>query len=103
MTRMKKLAPHEKYSAQLVAQAWKKIRESKLAGGKKIGKCPEIVFTELDDELNGQAIQDHIVLNSSRLESPGRELFLYSPAQSSSCRRLPHEDLQQQITDDSDV
>ena len=49
----------------------------------KIGKCPEIVFTELDDDLNGQAFPDHIVLNSSRLESPGRELFLYSPAQSS--------------------
>lgn len=100
---MKNPASHEKYSMQLVAKAWEKIRTSKLAGGKKIGKCPEVVFKELDDELNGQAIQDHIVLNSSRLESPDRELFLYSPAQSSSCRRLPHEDLQQQITDDSDV
>ena len=74
---MKNPASHEKYSMQLVAQAWKKIRESKLAGGKKIGKCPEVVFKELDDDLNGQAFPDHIELNISRLESPDRDLFLY--------------------------
>lgn len=67
----------EKYSAQLAAQAWKKIRGSKLVGGKKIGKCPEVVFKELDDDLNGQAFPDHIELNSSRLESPDRDVFLY--------------------------
>ena len=73
---MKNPASHEKYSMQLVAQAWAKIRTSKLAGGKKIGKCPEVVFKELDDELNGQAFPDHIELNISRLESPDRDLFL---------------------------
>ncbi len=74
---MKNPAPHEKYSAQLAAQAWAKIRTSKLAGGKKIGRCPEVVFKELDDDLNGQAFPDHIELNISRLESPDRDLFLY--------------------------
>ena len=34
---MKKSEPHEKYCSQLAAQAWKKIRASKLAGGKKVG------------------------------------------------------------------
>ena len=67
----------EKYCLQLVAQAWKKIRDSKLANGKKIGKCPEVVFKELDDGLNGQAFPDHIELNISRLESPDRDVFLY--------------------------
>jgi|GEM_PF-6757559 len=74
---MKKSAPHEKYCSQLVAQSWKKIRDSKLAGGKKIGKCPEVVFKELDDDLNGRAYPDHIELNISRLESPDRDVFLY--------------------------
>jgi hypothetical protein len=73
---MKKLAPHEKYCSQLAAQAWTKIRKSKLTGGKKIGRCPEVVFKELDDELNGLAFPDHIELNISRLESPDRDLFL---------------------------
>lgn len=73
---MKNLAPHEKYSSQLVSQAWEKIRSSKLAGGKKIGRCPKVVFKELDDDLNGQAFPDHIELNISRLESPDRDLFL---------------------------
>jgi len=73
---MKKLTPHEEYCSLLVAQAWKKIRASKLAGGKKIGRCPEVVFKELDDELNGQAFPNHIELNISRLESPDRDLFL---------------------------
>ena len=69
----------------------------------RVNLVQRLAEKELDDDLNGQAFPDHIVLNSSRLESPGRELFLYSPAQSSSCRRLPHEDLQQQVTDCSDV
>ena len=56
------------------------IRTSKLPGGKKIGKCPEVVFKELDGNVNGQTIPDHIELNISRRESPDRELFLYPPA-----------------------
>ncbi len=67
----------EKYCSQLAAQAWKKIANSTLADGKEIGKCPTVVFKELDDSLHGLAYPDHIELNSLRLESPDRELFLY--------------------------
>ena len=67
----------EKYCSQLAAQAWKQIENSTLAGGVKIGKCPKVVFKKLDDNLNGLAYPDHIELNTTRLESPDRELFLY--------------------------
>lgn len=73
---MKKIADHEKYTSQLAAQAWAKISASKLAGGKKIGKCPKVVFSDLDDNCNGRAYPDHIELNISRLESPERDVFL---------------------------
>lgn len=68
---------HEKYCSQLAEQAWKKIASSTLCGGKKIGKCPKVVFKQLDDTLHGMAYPDHIELNTSRLDSPDRDLFLY--------------------------
>ena len=75
---MKKIADHEKYTSQLAAQAWAKISASKLAGGKKIGKCPKVVFSDLDDNCNGRAYPDHIELNISRLESPERDVFSFA-------------------------
>lgn len=72
---MKNLAPHEKYCSEFVSQTWAKIWTSKLAGGKKIGKCPEVVFKELDDDLNGQAFPDHIESNSSRPADAGPDAF----------------------------
>ena len=71
-----KVSP-EKYCSQLAVQAWKQIATSKLVNGKNIGKCPVVIFKELDDTLHGVAYPDHIELNSSRLDSPDRELFLY--------------------------
>lgn len=67
----------ETYCNRLAAQAWKKIAASSLVNGKKIGKCPPVVIKKLDEPLNGLAYDDHIELNSSRLDSPDRELFLY--------------------------
>jgi predicted SprT family Zn-dependent metalloprotease len=67
----------EKYCSQLAAQAWKKIASSTLVEGKKIGRCPKIVFKKLEDNINGRAYPEHIELNISRLESPDREVFLY--------------------------
>ena len=67
----------EKYCSQLAAQAWKKLASSTLADGKKIGRCPKIVFKKLEDNINGRAYPEHIELNISRLESPDREIFLY--------------------------
>jgi hypothetical protein len=67
----------EKYCSQLAGEAWKKIASSTLTDGKKIGKCPEVLFAELDDSVNGRAYPDHIELNTARLKSPDREMFLY--------------------------
>ena len=67
----------EKYCSQLAAQAWKKIASSTLVEGKKIGRCPKVVFKELEDNVNGRAYPDHVELNTARLESPDREVFLY--------------------------
>ena len=68
---------YESHCSQLAEQAWEKIKSSKLVGSKKIGECPKIVFKKLDDTLNGMAYPDHIELNTSRLDSSDREVFLY--------------------------
>ena len=66
----------EQFCAQLAERAWENIASSPLTDGKRLGKCPPVVFRDLGDTLNGVAYPDRIELNVSRLESPDRDRFL---------------------------
>ena len=70
----------KKFCEELAIKAWQELFSSNLATAKKLGKVPEIRFTNLGDKFLGRAYSDHIELNEKFLQSEDKnelKLTLY--------------------------
>ena len=70
----------KKFCEELAIKAWQELFSSNLATAKKLGKVPEIRFTNLGDKFLGRAYSDHIELNENFLQSEDKnelKLTLY--------------------------
>ena len=57
----------KKFCEELAIQAWQELFSSNLVTAEKLGKVPEIRFTNLGDKFLGRAYSDHIELNEKFL------------------------------------
>ena len=70
----------KEYCEKIALDAWLELSSSNLVTAEKLGKVPEIRFTNLGDKFLGRAYSDHIELNEKFLQSEDKnelKLTLY--------------------------
>ena len=58
----------KKFCEKLAIKSWQELSSSNLVTAEKLGKVPEIRFTNLGDKFLGRAYSDHIELNEKFLQ-----------------------------------
>ena len=58
----------KKFCEELAIKAWQELSSSNLVTAEKLGKVPEIRFTNLGDKFLGRAYSNHIELNKKFLQ-----------------------------------
>ena len=60
----------------IAEKAWQDLHRSDLVCSRRLGQCPEIVFSDMDDDIPGVAHKHYIELNQKYLNDTQREILI---------------------------